>query len=71
MNIFKRSKGVSATRQKKEVSTEIVDIHNEIKRVADNTKQSSNKLNTLLVENGFTLKIYIAAGGKPHAKRKT
>lgn len=31
--------------------------------------QTNKHLNDLLVENGFTLKIYLAAGGKPPKKR--
>lgn len=27
-------------------------------------REATHKLNTLLVDNGFTLKIYLAAGGK-------
>lgn len=32
-------------------------------------KEANAKLNKLLIENGFTLKIFLAAGGKaPHTK---
>jgi len=38
-------------------------------KVVEQAKEASDKLNALLVENGFTLKIYLAAGGK-HPQRK-
>lgn len=40
------------------------------KEVIEQAKNASNKLNELLVENGFTIKIYIAAGGHLSKKRK-
>lgn len=33
---------------------------------AEKAKEANKHLNDLLVENGFTLKIYLAAGGKKH-----
>ena len=33
-------------------------------------KEANKHLNDLLVENGFTLKIWVAAGGKHKGKRK-
>ena len=33
--------------------------------VIEKAKQASNQLNELLVQNGFTIKIYLAAGGHP------
>lgn len=37
---------------------------NAAKEAVDMAKDASNKLNNILEENGFTLKIYLAAGGK-------
>lgn len=40
------------------------------KEVIEKAKQASSQLNELLVQNGFTIKIYLAAGGKhPNAKK--
>ena len=33
-------------------------------------KEASEQLNSLLVENGFTLKIYLATGGTVKTKRR-
>lgn len=33
--------------------------------VIQKAQQASNQLNELLVQNGFTIKIYLAAGGHP------
>lgn len=38
--------------------------------VIEKAKQASNQLNELLVQNGFTIKIYLAAGGHPPIKNK-
>lgn len=43
--------------------------HKEAKdAVVRETKEANEKLNRLLVDNGFTLKIYLAAGGKHPVK---
>ena len=39
------------------------------KEVIEKAKVASNQLNELLVQNGFTIKIYLAAGGKPPVKK--
>ena len=40
------------------------------KEVIEKAKQASSQLNELLVQNGFTIKIYLAAGGKhPNAEK--
>jgi predicted ribonuclease YlaK len=45
-----------------------IEAHKDAEREAvQQAKEASRQLNTLLVENGFTLKIYLAAGGQ---KRK-
>lgn len=33
-------------------------------------EEANQKLNELLIENGFTLNIYLAAGGKHHQKQR-
>jgi len=40
------------------------------KEAAEKAKRTSKDLNELLVENGFTLKLYMAAGGKPPRKKR-
>lgn len=39
------------------------------KEVIEQAKSASNQLNQLLVQNGFTIKIYVAAGGHPPIKK--
>lgn len=40
------------------------------KEAVEQAREASKQLNTLLVENGFTIKIYLAAGGTKHKVRK-
>ncbi len=48
-----------------------VELHkNASEGAAEKAKQTNQHLNDLLVENGFTLKIYLAAGGQLHQKKK-
>ncbi len=43
-----------------------VEVHkNASVQAAQKAKETNKHLNDLLVENGFTLKIYLAAGGQP------
>lgn len=48
-----------------------VELHKEASEgAAQKAKETNKHLNDLLVENGFTLKIYLAAGGQqPKLKR--
>ncbi len=47
-----------------------VELHKEASKEAKAMVDAANEhLNTLLVENGFTLKIYLATGGQ-HRKRE-
>lgn len=39
------------------------------REAAEKAKTANKHLNDLLVENGFTLKIYLATGGKPKTRR--
>lgn len=48
---------------------EIIANENSKKEVIEEAKNASNKLNELLVQNGFTIKIYLAAHS-PQAKKK-
>lgn len=43
---------------------------NASREAAEKAKKANEHLNTLLVENGFTLKIYLAAGGQPKKGKK-
>lgn len=43
---------------------EVVVHQNAAKEVIDEAKTVNEQLNKLLLDNGFTLKIYLAAGGK-------
>lgn len=46
-----------------------VELHkNASEEAAQKAKQTNQHLNDLLVENGFTLKIFLAAGGKQPKK---
>lgn len=48
-----------------------VEVHkNASVEAAKKAKETNQHLNDLLVENGFTLKIYLAAGGHIPAKSK-
>lgn len=48
-----------------------VEVHkNATEQAAQKAQETNRHLNELLVENGFTLKIYLAAGGQLHQKRR-
>lgn len=48
-----------------------VELHkNASEEAAKKAQETNQHLNDLLVENGFTLKIFLAAGGKPPGKGK-
>lgn len=47
-----------------------IEAHKDAKKEAiEEAKQASKKLNNLLVENGFTLKLYVATGGIHKGKK--
>lgn len=49
-----------------------VELHKSAGREAlEKAKEANEHLNTLLVENGFTLKIYLAAGGNQPKSKKS
>lgn len=52
-----------------EPTIEIVANQEAQKEVIEQAKKASSDLNQLLVQNGFTIKIYLAAGGKPPVKK--
>lgn len=52
-------------------AVEIVTDKQAKKEVVQKAKEANKVLNDLLVDNGFTLKIYLAAGGKQHNRRST
>lgn len=47
---------------------EVVVHQNAAKEVVNEAKAVNQQLNKLLLDNGFTLKIYLAAGGKTKKK---
>lgn len=48
-----------------------IELHkNATEEAAQRAKETNEHLNDLLVENGFTLKIYLAAGGQVRQKKK-
>lgn len=48
-----------------------VELHkNATAEAAEKAKQANEHLNELLLANGFTLKIYLAAGGQVRQKRQ-
>jgi hypothetical protein len=70
MSWFKRKTEVKLTPAPVDQVTFEIETHKEAKTEAvKEAKEASEKLNQLLVDNGFTLKIYLATGGKVH-KRK-
>lgn len=66
----KNKEEVSVTPQEQEAIIEIETHKSAQKEAIEQAKQASQQLNKLLVENGFTLKIYVAAGGKHKGKTK-
>jgi hypothetical protein len=48
----------------KKAAIEIVASKAATEKTIREAEEASRKLNNLLVENGFTIKIYLAAGGK-------
>lgn len=56
------------TEQQHDHRVEVVVHQNAAKEVVDEAKSVNEQLNKLLLDNGFTLKIYLAAGGKTKKK---
>lgn len=67
MSWFKRKSDTSQTEQavrNETAAIEIITHKNATKDLVNEAKEANDKLQELLVKNGFTVKIYIAAGGK-------
>lgn len=85
MGLFRRKKGnvenveinadsvnITEASPNKNLSDPIVEIianDTAKKEVIEEAKNASNKLNELLVQNGFTIKIYLAAHNAPTKKK--
>lgn len=78
MNFFKRK---NRTEQAPETADAAVDVRRHATVEIEASKEASEEaferarkankqLNDLLVENGFTIKIFIAAGGQPPKKKR-
>lgn len=62
---FNRNKSPQGnTEQSHDHRVEVVVHQNAAKEVVEEAKTANEMLNKLLLDNGFTLKIYLAAGGK-------
>lgn len=65
MGLFKKKRKEDLSVQPPMASRVEVEIDkNATREAAEKAKTANQHLNDLLVENGFTLKIYLAAGGK-------
>ena len=66
MSWFKKKRKEDVVVQPPASSRVEVEIHKSASReAAEKAKKTNEHLQDLLVENGFTLKIYLAAGGQP------
>lgn len=71
MSLFSRKQKLPMqTSDEKQGFLEIETHKNATKEAIAEAKQATQKLNSLLVENGFTLKIYLATGGHRNTKGK-
>lgn len=70
MSLFKRKRKEDIHVEPPASSRVEVELHKTAsKEAAEKAKQANEHLNDLLVENGFTLKIYLATGGsKPKSR---
>lgn len=72
MNWFNRKKQPDLNIQPPPQSRVEVELHKDAtKEAAETAKAANQHLNDLLIENGFTLKIYLAAGGQPPKKKRS
>jgi hypothetical protein len=78
MGLFRRDKRVRNEisipiapndRTEEEALVEIVAHQDAKKEIIDEAKKVNAHLKDLLVQNGFTIKIYLAAGGNPPNKK--
>lgn len=71
MSWFKKKKREDIIVQPPASSRVEVELAKDATREASEKAKATNKhLNDLLVENGFTLKIYLATGGSPKQRGK-
>lgn len=72
MSWFSRSKRSEDIQIEPPASSRVeVELHkNASKEAAEKAKTANKHLNELLVQNGFTLKIYLATGGTTKKHRK-
>lgn len=67
-----KSKGLAAAEVvKEEAKVEVIAHKRATKRQVNEVKKVNQSLNEMLDANGFTLKIYLAAGGRQKTKGKT
>lgn len=59
----KKQKKIQAASDKK-IEKEVAMHKRSAKKKVDEVKKATNKLNNVFEENGFTVKIFLAAGGK-------
>lgn len=71
MRLFKRKQKESLIVQPPPQSRVEVELHKSATAdAAEKAKEANKHLNDLLVANGFTLKIYLAAGGRVEQKKR-
>lgn len=71
MKLFKRKRKEDLIVQPPPQSRVEVELHKSATAdAAEKAKEANKHLNDLLVENGFTLKIYLAAGGRLEQKKR-
>lgn len=71
MRLFNRKQKEDMKIQPPPTSRVEVELHKAATaEAAEKAKEANQHLNDLLVENGFTLKIYLAAGGRLSHKTK-
>jgi hypothetical protein len=71
MNFFSRKRKEDVRIEPPASSRVEVELHKSASaEAAEKAKEANKHLNELLVANGFTLKIYLAAGGQLHNKKR-
>lgn len=71
MGLFSRKHPEDITIEPPTKSRIEIEVHKHAnKEAAETAKRTSKDLNQLLVENGFTLKLYLAATGKTPRKKQ-
>lgn len=71
MGLFSRKRKEDINIQPQAASRVEVELHKSATvEAAEKAKQANQHLNDLLIDNGFTLKIYLAAGGQLSHKKQ-